>query len=127
MIQRSSNFPVLSFTVKMSIPQLILPLSLPKFHWETFALASMAKKVHEVVVNPVLCNPDLLIVMNASSNALKWGSHMEEFAQLGQMQFEDPLDCECPEWIQLKWEWEIDFDIEQNFVLQLIMVFFQFS
>ena len=82
-----------------------------------YARISGTKIIYEIVVDPTLCDPELLLQMFPAFNDVNWGGFMQSFAALGRLYIDDQQDYQYPDRIRLICEHEVDFDsIEQNFV-----------
>ena len=72
---------------------------------------------YEVVVDPTLYDPDILLQAFPAFNDLNWGGFMQAFAALGRRYITDQLDYQYPDRIRLLCDHEVNFEsIEQNFV-----------
>lgn len=83
---------------------------------EYYARIDGSQVRYEVVVDPTLYDPDMLLQLIPAFNSLEWGSFIEAFATQGRLYIEDQLDYQYPERIRIYCVHDIKFDIEQNFV-----------
>ena len=72
--------------------------------------------VYEVVVDPTIYDPKMLMAVTSALNHIEWGSFVAKFGANGRLYFECELDRQYPERIRWRCEFEMPFDIEQNFV-----------